>query len=437
MFSRILDVTYTVLGVVFYYTKYKKSCYLPTEQVEKNQYKKLKKLLELSYTNIPYYREKYDLAGFNPFRDFQCLEDFKKVPMLTKLEAREQGAALKNPKYRGPTVEFKTSGSTGHPYTATVSWRHWVLEQGVIWRHWKWAGYKFRDPLAILRSFAPGPDEPLIKADRFRNFHYFSPFHLTDEKFPVFIAEMNRLKVKFVRGYPSTILSLSLYLEHHPEVKIPTLIGALVASEVLSDKDRVTIEKNIGVRVFNHYGLAEQIVMFGDCERHEGLHNYDEYGYVELLDVPDKAEKMIIGTNLNNLAMPLIRYDTGDMAVLNEKPCSCARTSLCIKNIAGRADQAIICEDSHSIPTVNFYTMLEYYEDYYSEWQLIQHSLKEMELILKTHDVEKASEISDKLMQEFQKRLPDYFNVEINLNKPFIRHYEGKKNTFVRNFHAD
>ena len=58
----------------------------------------------------------------------------------------------------------------------------------------------------------------------------------------------------------------------------------LVASEVLTENDRILIEEVLNCKISNHYGLAEQIVMFGDCEKHTHLHNYFESGYLELLD---------------------------------------------------------------------------------------------------------------------------------------------------------
>jgi len=435
MFSRIMDLNYSIIGILRYYTKYVRSCFIKSEKMKAYQFQKLRKLLITAYESIPFYREKYDQVGFNPKRDFKTLDDMKNVPILSKQEARQAGNALKNPKYKWPTVNFTTSGTTGHPFRTFASCRHWFVEQGLIYRHWKWAGYNFRDPVAIIRSYGPREDEPLIKADKFRNFYYFSPFHLTDKNLSAYVEKMKHLKVKFVRGYPSTILMLAQFMERHPELTIPTLEGAFVASEVLSAKDREAIETSLSVSVFNHYGLAEQVVMFGDCEEHGGLHNYEEYGYLELLEIKRSAHKRIIGTNLNNLAMPLIRYDTGDLAEVADEPCSCTRTSQSINNVIGRVDQAIQCQHGCHVPMINMHTMIEPYDDHVAEWQLIQHSLSSLELIVHTKDEVKLENVSGRMMVDFCEPLPQEIKVKLSVNVPFQQQSDGKKTIFVQNIH--
>jgi phenylacetate-CoA ligase len=189
-------------------------------------------------------------------------------------------------------------------------------------------------------------------------------------------------KISVLRGYPSSILTIAEFVlkSNHP---IPNIKLILTASEVLTDIDRNKIERAFNARISNHYGLAEQIVMMGDCEKHEGLHNYEEYGYLELLDTEIKDVKRIIGTNLHNLTTPLIRYDTGDLAVISEHNCSCHKVLPTIKNIIGRNDAQILTIEGYKIPTVNFYTMFEHFSEI-QRWQIVQHSLTELEFIIRT-----------------------------------------------------
>ena len=109
--------------------------------------------------------------------------------------------------------------------------------------------------------------------------------------------------------------------------------------------------------------------MFGDCENHTHLHNYFEYGYVELLDTDRPNIKKIIGTNLHNKTMPIIRYDTGDLAIVDDSNCKCSRNGITIKNIIGRHDQLIRTPNGFDMPSVNFYTMFEHYLEI-DQWQI-------------------------------------------------------------------
>lgn len=429
LIDRIKDISYTYRGINLYEKELKESCFLDKKIVKDKQFHKLKKLLIESEQYVPYYKELFNKIGFDPKIDFNSLEDFKKIPILKKETVRKNREKFISEKYSKNALEFKTSGSSGNPFTELVSPKHWIVEQGVIWRHWKWGGYNFRDKMAIVRSYAPKNEKELIKVDKIRNFYYYSPFHLTDKNIKMYLEHMIDEGIVFLRGYPSSLLSLANYV-HKTGCKIPKIKGMLTASEVLTDEDRKVIETAFKSKISNHYGLAEQIVMFGDCEKHEGLHNYDEYGYVELLDTEEKNIKKIIGTNLNNFAMPLIRYDTGDLSEMSENGCSCSRSSLVIKNVIGRHDSQIITPEGNKIPSVNFYTMFEYYP--VESWQLIQRSIHNVEVIFHGDNLEnKKDELFSKLKEDLSYRLPQSMSFEMSLNKPFVKVGEGKKNPFI------
>ena len=350
----------------------KKSCYWTADKMERYQLEKLKFLLLESYHGIPYYRELFDSLAFNPITDFKSLSDLDKLPILSKEFINKNKNIFVNIKHTKNSILFKTSGSTGVPFEILVHPNQWILEQGVVWRHWKWGGYNFRDPLAMVRSFVPSNEQTLWRTSKLSNFTYFSPFHLNDVNMAKYLDHMVARNIVILRGYPSSIATLADFVIRSGHA-IPKIKLILTASEVLTDKDRHLIESAFEAKVSNHYGLAEQIVMMGDCEKHEGLHNYDEYGYLELIDTEDPKIKRIIGTNLNNVTTPLIRYDTGDLAVIADKPCTCGRSLPTIKNIIGRKDAVIKTGEGYEIPTVNFYTMFEEFQEL-ERWQIVQHS---------------------------------------------------------------
>jgi phenylacetate-CoA ligase len=394
-----------------------------------NEYQlgKIKKLLIESYDGIPYYKNLFDSLAFNPQTKFKTLSDLSILPILNKDFVKKNKELFINKKYVKNAIKFKTSGSSGIPFEILVHPDQWVLEQGVVWRHWKWGGYQFRDPLAMVRSYVPVNNDTLWKTNKITNFTYFSPFHLNDENMAKYLDVMVAKKIIVLRGYPSSIVSLANFVIRTGHT-IPKIKLILTASEVLTDQDRYIIEKAFGTKVFNHYGLAEQIVMMGDCEKHEGLHNYDEYGYLELLDTDNPKIKRIIGTNLHNLTTPLIRYDTGDLAVLAEHPCSCGRTLPTIKNIIGRKDAFIKTIEEYEIPTTNFYTMFEHFQEI-DRWQIVQRSFTEIEFIFSSQNISDQRLID--LKQEIKKRLNSNILVVISPNGKFIQKNEGKINPFV------
>lgn len=424
MLERFLDYWLTFRGIICYKLYLKKSCYSSKEEVKKRQFKQLKRLLLECQNYVPYYHKLFKEIGFDVIRDFKTLSDITKIPITSKNEVKTHPELFRNPHYRGGVQKFHTSGSTGTPLTEYISNNHWIIEQGVIWRHWSWAGYRFRDKMAIVRSYTP-KNGRLIKMDKIRNFRYYSPFHLSEDNIKMYLEDMVKEKVKFLRGYPSSIKPLAQYVLKN-KCKIPKLKGILTASEILPDTDRRIIESAFNCKIFNHYGLAEAIVMMGDCERHEGLHNYDEYGYLELLDTETPNIKKIIGTNLNNYAMPLLRYETNDLAEIKKSKCSCGRSSMIIHNVIGRSNSTIRLKD-RNIPLTNFYTMLEYYTTL-SRWQIVQTAIDRVELRLQGTI---TNEELNTIKKEFSLRLPEYVTKEILLNEDLIQKSEGKIAPFI------
>ena len=421
------DLYYTYCGIRLYNKMLKESCYWPRHKIENYQFEKLKSLLLECYDGIPYYKQLFDSISFNPRIHFNELSDLRRLPILSKEFAKENKEVFINQKYVKNSINFKTSGSTGVPFEILVHPNQWIMEQGVVWRHWKWAGYNFRDPLAMVRSFVPKNKDVLWKHNRINNFTYYSPFHLNETNIKDYLQSMIEKKIVVLRGYPSSVFALAEYVLKY-KCEIPPIKMVLTASEVLTDKDRQIIETTFKAKVSNHYGLAEQIVMMGDCEKHEGLHNYDEYGYLELLDTEDPKVKRIIGTNLNNLTTPLIRYDTGDMAVIADEPCSCGRSLPTIKNIIGRKDAVIRTEEGYEIPTVNFYTMFEDFQEL-ERWQIVQQSLTEIDF--KVQGEQLSAERLIALEKEIKRRLSDSMKVNIQVNAELIKKGEGKTNSFI------
>ena len=421
------DFSLTARGILAYKFFFKHSCNWDKNKIQNYQYIKIKKLLIESATNVPYYKDLFNSIKFNPKKDFNTLSDLNKVPVLTKQKAKDVREFLDNPKYAKNAMRLRTSGSTGEPFEVAVSNNAWVVEQAMVWRHWAWGGYSFRDKLAMVRSFAPKPGENFYKHDKLRNFYMFSPFRLNDTQISNYLNVMKDEGISILRGYPSSVLTLADFI-HRTGHEIPNLKLILTASESLTYQDRELIENVFKTKISNHYGLAEIVVMMGDCGMHCGMHNYDDYGYLELHDTETLNQKKIIGTNLHNLATPLIRYDTGDIAELNNNIVTCNHTFQTIQNIVGRKDQQINTPESYKIPTVNFYTMFELFNAI-NRWQIIQHDLNNIEFIIKVKMNETI--LDEQLIAEIYKRLPKSINIKISRDKYFVQKNEGKINPFI------
>jgi phenylacetate-CoA ligase len=102
------------------------------------------------------------------------------------------------------------------------------------------------------------------------------------------------------------------------------------------------------VRVFDWYGQSERVAAIGTCE-HGRYHVLTDYSGVALLET-DKADAWeLVGTSLNNLAMPLLRYRTGDTVIPGDGPCPCGRVFPTIDTVLGRQEKVITLPDGRMI----------------------------------------------------------------------------------------
>ena len=403
-----------------------KSQHWTSEETGRYQFENLYRLLAHCRSNVPYYQTLFTKLKFSPEADFKQLSDLSKIPSLSKQTARAAKKELLPKTFDRGFVIDKTSGSTGEPFAVSISDEQISFEKASVWRHWGWAGYKFRTPMAIVRTYVPKQGEPLIKHDFIRNFRYYSAYHLCESNARDYLTDMNKFEAEIVRGYPSSIYILAKY-KLHTGIDLPKVKSVLTASETLTDHQRKVIERAFGAKIFNWYGLAEQVVTANECEAHQGMHLNQEYGYWELEKrdyLPDN-QRMIIGTNFRNFAMPLLRYETGDIAILAEnQTCRCGRTLPLIKGIAGRKDDIITTPEGTMIPSVNFYSLFREIPAV-ERFQVIQWSKDNVEIRIRTRHL--TAEDKDHILSEMNSRLGQSIKLILTTNSEFERNPEGKR----------
>lgn len=431
MIKKCNDFLLTLKGIIFYNTFLKKSQFFTKDEILLKKKEWLNKLLKHCRENIPWYSIQFRKYGVKIDTDDPFFE-LNKLPILSKETVIDNHADFCISNAAENSLSFSTSGTTGKPLTVYTSFNQWIVEQGVIWRSWKWAGYRFRDKIAIFRSYSPLKNESKIKISRLRNWTYFSVFDMNDASLDEYLNYLIKWKPKFLRGYPS---ALKIICQHaiKRKVRIPSLIGAFSASEMVPEDLRDLLREAFTIELFDHYGQAEITCMFHECEEHLGMHLDWEYGHVELIphDIENKLYK-IIGTNLHNFSMPLLRYDTGDLSSGDWSTCSCSRSSTMLKSIYGRKDDYLISKDSSRMSTVNLYTYFSKLKDI-KQFQIIQNVPGEISIILlflENLDEFSKRNIKASIKEELIEKTDMY--IEIISDKEFIQSDEGKMPSFIQ-----
>ena len=416
LLDNIEDSLLTIMGLFFYIFQSKYFLNNTDSFLDKYRYKKLRKLL-IKSKEVEYYKNLFKKIDFDPNTDFNSLKDFYKIPLLNKniLKKNINSFYNNNENY----MTFKTSGTTGIPLTTRVSKVHWILEQSVIWRHWFSSGYKIFDHISILRSYNPKDGQKLFSHDKIKNWTYYSPYHMDDNSLFTYYNDMISRKTKFLRGYASSIVVFTKFCKKY-NLSLNHLKGCFTASETLTTEDRKYIEEYFKVKVFDHYGLAEGVIMLHNLDSTGDYAICEEYGFLELFPSINENEYSIIGTCYNNFAMPLLRYDTNDTAIAIRDD----NGKLIIKSILGRKDSNLKTFDGE-IPTVNFYTILSKISGI-EKWQVVQNCINEVIFILQISDQHNFDVICNEIKKQNSTKMKFSFEKD-----EFILTGEGKFNPFV------
>lgn len=302
-------------------------------------------VLSNAVKDIPFYQNALCGADFAGARD--NLMRLSLFPMIDKQTIRTRAEAfMTDGRFR--RLKATSGGSTGQPFVFYLDrFATRQREKAFIFDMWGRVGYRFGDAIFNLRGRMPTKGN-FIDHDRFFNIYYASSFDLNKSRINDYISAINRIRPRFLHGYPSTMYQLAVLMEAAMKRLQFQPSAIFCGSEKLFPYQRTRIEKVFGCRVFHWYGHSECLALGGACEYSDTLHFYPQYGYTELLPAGVTDERgrdlfEIVATGFNNSVMPLIRYRTGDYAIPAEtKTCRCGRNYLLIDEVVGRQQEFIV-----------------------------------------------------------------------------------------------
>ena len=291
--------------------------WLPRSQLRSMQLTRLQKLLRLARRSSPGYRRR--LAGL---RDpISTLEALQEVPALSKQELRTERKELQSSSPGLFCVQKTTGGSTGEPVTLLKSRVAMAWELAAAWRGYGWASVGVGDRQARFWG-VPLDFRNRLKAklvDFICHRRRFSAFDFDPGKFVAYERQLVTFEPDWLYGYASMLAEFARWYIQNDRT-CPVRPRAIVTTaEVLAPDDRRAIERAFHSRVFNEYGCGELGTIAHECSEGE-LHINDENMIVEILDgertcEPGEKGELVV-TELNNLALPLVRYRTGGFCLV-------------------------------------------------------------------------------------------------------------------------
>jgi phenylacetate-CoA ligase len=316
--------------------------YLPQEKLVEYQNERLIKLLKHASQKSPWYKRKFQDLGMTA-KDIQTVEDLTKLPITKKIDIRNnRDAFISEDENIASLVTAKTGGSTGVSLDLFFDKYCQKLRNGAQGFADNLAGWEPGDKVAALWGNPPIAKtiKEKLRSSLLERTKYLDTMDLNPISMGEFATEWRSFQPDVVFGHAHSIFIFAQFLIEN-KISLQPPKGIVATSMMLLEHERKCIEKAFGAKVTNRYGCEEVGLIACECERHKGMHINSPHVIVECVDdtgkpVPyGKAGKLVI-TDLNNLAMPLIRYQIEDVGVLSSDNCACGRNLPILEKLEGR-----------------------------------------------------------------------------------------------------
>lgn len=350
---------------------------LSEEGINRYSQERLYKLLSYSVQNVPYYKEYLKYKSNNPYMWIKSFPIMRKSIINQHLDD-----LISQPKHR--LIPSYTSGSSGERGVVYKSVDDISNTRSLIMLIWGWAGYYIGKPLL---QTGMTPQRGLVKSlkDFFLRTHYYVAFGLSE-------ADMEKLLIKqagkantHLVGYASSLYLLA-------DVCLRKKIANVRFDKAISLGDKMfphyrkRIKEAFGCDVIDTYGCSEGLIIAAQKDT-PYYYILTPHVYVELLDdtgkeVADGEIGHVVVTSLDAYAMPLIRYDTGDLAIKLPRAQYPEQRDLplpMLSMIIGR-NTDIVKTRSGKYMIVHFFTGIFEYVPEIKQFRVVQKDLDSMEI---------------------------------------------------------
>jgi len=332
---------------------------MPVQELREHQLRKLREQVKHCYDNSAFYQKKLKDAGLKP-DDIKTLVDIQKIPFTVKNDLRDNyplGMLTVKPV---DVVEIHaSSGTTGNPIIGAYTTNDMDTWEELMARSIYTTGGRKEDVIHIAYGYG------LFTGGL--GFHY-GAHKIGSMTIPV-SGGMTQRQIKLMKDLGATVLcctpSFAVYLAEtmtktgvDPKKDLKLRIG-LFGAEPWSNKIRERIEADLGIEAFDVYGLTE---LCGpgvsiECNEHNGLHIWEDHFLVETIN-PETGEVLspgeegeLVFTTLTKTGIPMLRFRTRDISVIDTEKCACGRTHARMIRIRGRSDDMLIIKGVNVFPS--------------------------------------------------------------------------------------
>lgn len=328
------------------------------EQIKAWQDERLVKQVKHIWDNVPYYRQKMEAKGLTP-DDIKGTEDLHKLPFVTKDDLRECYPYGLLAKPLADCVRIQsTSGTTGKRVVAFYTQHDISLWEDCCARALTAVGATNEDVCQVSYGYGLFTGGPGLNGGSHKVGCLTVPTSSGNtERQIMFIQDLNATILCCTPSYALYLAEAMKEMGLTPD-QIPLKAG-IFGAEAWSEEMRHDIEKNLGIKAYDIYGLTELSgpgVAF-ECSAQNGMHINEDHFIAEIID-PDTEEVLppgskgeLVFTSITKEAFPILRYRTKDICMLNYEPCPCGRTHVKMCKPMGRSDDMLIIRGVNVFPS--------------------------------------------------------------------------------------
>jgi len=331
---------------------------MPLEDMKKLQAEKLVKQVKHVYENVPYYKNLMDEKGLTP-DDIKGIEDLHKLPFLTKADLRDAYPYGLLAKPLEDCVRIQsTSGTTGRRVVAFYTQNDINLWEDCCARAITAVGGTKKDVCQVAYGYGLFTGGPGLNGGSHKVGCLTLPMSSGNTERQIqFMMDLSATIICCTPSYAAYIGETLKEQGYKPE-DIPLKAG-IFGAEAWTEENRRELEKNLGIKAYDIYGLTEISgpgVSF-ECSEQGGMHVNEDHFIAEIINpetgepLPEGEKGELVFTCLDKEAFPLLRYRTRDICVLSRKECSCGRTFIRMSKPMGRSDDMMIIRGVNVFPS--------------------------------------------------------------------------------------
>jgi phenylacetate-CoA ligase len=331
--------------------------YLPEDELERLQRQALAQLLEFATSTVPHYRQLRDARDDDPMTWLRSFPVLRKRDLVDAADDLVVGP-------RDSLIASPSSGSSGVQSTVWMTPAESSRSQAYQTLMWEWAGFRLGDPLL---QTGMTPERGVVKRvkDVMLRTTYVEAFGITDDAAAAVLASKAARRSRFFGGYAS---SLYVFARAAARRGIDVRFDAVISwGDKMFPEYRRLIESTFHTRVFDTYGTTEGVAVGAQRDLQQ-YYVFSPHIVLELLDGQDRPVPVgevgrVVVTRLDSRAMPLVRYELGDLAVAGVRPPDAELQLPVLERVIGRDTDIVETPAGRHLIVHTFTGIFEFFDE--------------------------------------------------------------------------